>query len=327
MENIFEKWHLGVTFGFRAKNGWFSTDEAKKEARAIKESGADWVVLVVTVYQEHTYSVRQFKDFVMTPCDLEIIEMIDYLHSLGLKVQLRPMLETLDGCGRLGIWFPDDDPDATRIPGTVGRTELSDWFSGMTERAVYYAKIAEKTGAEIYCLDSELDRLIKYNDRWKKVLSEVRKVYSGPVTSCHTTHTGIIDFEKVLSNKNHWFYDLDFLSLSCYHSANLLGLTKKERKADFLPQLERFRGIAETYGKPILFGEFGSNLPPEQQADYLSVFLELFSPEPWWYGLYWWKWDEQVDRPFGERWWPIKGRPAEKLFNEWSLRDRTRGRF
>ena len=83
----------------------------------------------------------------------------------------------------------------------------------------------------------------------------MRAVYSGPVTSCHTTHMGIIDYEKVLSDKNHWFYDLDFLSLSCYHSAKLTGITKEERKADFLPQLERFRKIAEMYGKPILFGE------------------------------------------------------------------------
>lgn len=323
MKNVLENWHLGVTFGFRAKNGWFGTEEAKAEARAIKASGADWVVLIVTVYQEHTYSVRQFKDFKMTPSDLEVMEMIDYLHSLGLKVQLRPMLETLDGCGRLGIWFPNDDPTGKRIPGT-SRTELSDWFESMCERAVYYAKIAEKANAELYCLDSELDRIIQYNERWKKVLSEVRKVYSGPVTSCHTTHTGIIDFEKVLSDKDHWFYDLDILSLSCYHQAAALGLTKEERREGFIPQLERFRKLAEIYGKPILFGEFGSNLPPEEQADYLSVFLELFSNEPWWYGLYWWKWDEQIDRPFGERWWPIKGRPAEKVYKAWSTLDRSR---
>ena len=325
MNNIFANWHLGVTFGFRAKNGWFSTEEAKAEARAIKESGADWVVLVVTVYQEHTYSVKQFKDFVMTPSDLEVMEMIDYLHSLGLKVQLRPMLETLDGSGRLGVWFPKEDLTGKRIPGLI-RTELSDWFQSMTERAVYYAKIAEKTGVEIYCIDSELDRLVEYNNHWKNLLQEVRRVYSGPVTSCHTTHTGIIDFDKTLSNKNHWFYDLDFLSLSCYHSSKLTGITKEERKAEFMPQLERFRKIAEMYGKPILFGEFGCKLSPEEQADYLAAFVELFSPEPWWYGLYWWKWDQHVDRTDNdsECIWLIKGRPAERLYREWSKADRSR---
>lgn len=323
MKDCFQNWHLGVTFGFRAKNGWFATEEAKAEARAIKESGADWVVLVVTVYQEHPYSTKQFKDFKMTPSDLEVMEMIDYLHSLGLKVQLRPMLETLDGAGRLAIWFPKDDLTGSRIPGTR-RTALADWFHGMTERAVYYAKLAEKAGAEIYCLDSELDRLVEHQDHWKELLRQVRAVYSGLVTSCHTTHLGLLDFEKILSDPDHWFYDLDFLSLSCYHSANALGLTKAERREDFLPQRERFRSVAALYGKPILFGEFGCNLPPAEQADYLSVFIELFADELWWYGLYWWKWDEQVDRPYGERWWPIKDRPAEHVLKQWSKADRAR---
>ena len=31
-----------------------------------------------------------------------------------------------------------------------------------------------------------------------------------------------------------------------------------------------------------------------------------------------------IDRPFGERWWPIKGRPAEKVYKAWSILDRSR---
>ncbi len=322
MNNIFNKWHLGVTFGFRAKNGWYETEEAFSEAKAIAESGADWVVLIVTVYQEHFCSVKQFRDFKLTPSDREVENMIEHLHGLGLKVQLRPMLETLDGAGRLAVWFPADDATGNRIPG-CSRTQLADWFRSMTERAVYYAKMAERTGCELYCLDSELDRLVNYNDHWKKVVSEVRKVYSGPVTSCHTTHMGLINYEKVLSDKNHWFYDLDLLSLSCYHLAGKAGLTKAELRDGFADQVIRFRKMAEIYEKPILFGELGSNKIPDEQADYLENFLELFSNEPWWYGLYWWKWDERV-RPLGEKQWPIKGRPAAEVLKKWSKKDRSR---
>lgn len=323
MTNVFDKWHLGVTFGFRAKRGWFSTEEAKAEARAIARSGADWVVLVATVFQEHTYSTKQFRDFVMTPSDEEIIEMVKYFHSLGVKVQLRPMLETLDGAGRLQVWFPEDDINGARISGT-SRSELSDWFESMTQRAVYYAELAEKAGCEIYCLDSELDRLVPYNTRWKNVIKEVRKVYSGILTSCHTTHLNLVNFEKIFGDKNHWFYDLDFLSLSCYHMAANYEMSKEEMVTGFIPQVERFRKYAQTYGKPILFGEFGCNFDPQRQADYLSTVLELFSKEDWWYGLYWWKWDEQVDRVKGERWYPIKNRPAVKLYEEWGKTDRSR---
>lgn len=322
---IFDKWHLGVTFGFRAKRGYYSSEEGKAEARAIAESGADWVVLIATVFQEHTYSTRQFSDFVMTPTDDEIIEMINYLHSLGLRVQLRPMLETLDGAGRLAVWFPEDDINGGRIPGT-SRNELTLWFESMTERAVHYAKIAQKAKCEIYCLDSELDRLVSYGERWKKVIEEVRKVYSGLLTSCHTTHLGLIDYDVVLSNKNRWFFDLDFLSLSCYHMAGNYEMTKEEMVEGFKGQVERFRRYAKLYGKPILFGEFGCNFDSKRQADYMSTVIELFSKEDWWYGFYWWKWDEQVPRPLSERWYPIKNREGAKVLKEWSNKDRSRNK-
>ena len=341
MSEFFNKWQLGVTFGFRAKNGWFSTPEAKAEADAIAASGADWVVLVVTVFQEHPYSTVQFRDFEKTPDDFEVIEMIDYLHSLGLKVQLRPMLETLDGGGRLTIWFPNDDPTGVRIPGT-SRTFLSDWFDSMTKRSVHYAKIAEKTACEMYCLDSELDRIINHNANWKSLIQAVRAVYSGCVTSCHTTHTDIINFEKVLSNKDHWFYDLDMLSLSCYHKAAYKPEETKEVMIEnYKSQLERFRNLHKLYQKPIFFGECGCTsssggaMAPssfknntyyngEEQANYLSAVIETFAGEEWWHGLYWWKWDEQVPRPISDKGFTIKGKPAIEVYKYWGAQDRTR---
>lgn len=339
---VFDKWHLGVTFGFRGKNGYFSSEEAKEEARAIKESGADWVVLVVTVFQENYASRFQFMDFEMTPDSFEVAEMIDYLHSLGLKVQLRPMLETMDGCGRLQVWFPRDDLDGNRIPGT-SHSFCSDWFRSMTARSVYYAKIAERTKCEMFCLDSELDRFINYNEEWSKVVDAVREVYHGVVTSCHTTHVGLIDYEKTLSKKDHWFYKLDVLSLSTYHyCANKPGATKEEMKEGFKSQLERFRRMHEIYGKPILLGECGcttisgaamnadgwktdkGTYDEKEQATYLEALIETFEGEPWWYGLYWWKWDENVPRPFKYKGFTIKGKMSEQVFRQWSIKDRSR---
>ncbi|MDD4688221.1 MAG: hypothetical protein PHE51_00545 [Eubacteriales bacterium] len=342
MNNNFSKWQLGVTFGFRAKNGWFSSDEAKQEAKAIAESGADWVVLVVTVFQEYFYSTTQFKDFEGTPNDIEVAEMIDYLHSLGLKVQLRPMLETLDGGGRLNIWFPWDDPNGYRIPYAKSRTHWQDWFESMTKRAVNYARIAEATGCEMYCLDSELDRTIEQNDGWKQVIKAVREVYSGCLTSCHTTHTGIIDFENVLANKNHWFYDLDMLSLSCYHPAtDKPNETKENMLENYKSQLERFRTLYSIYQKPIFFGECGctssvggaispsgfdvnSEYSGEEQVNYLSTVIETFEKEDWWHGLYWWKWEEQVPRAVGNRGFTLKDKPAIDVYKHWGKQNRKR---
>ena len=92
MDKVLDKWQLGVTFGFRAKNGYYASDEAKREADEIAKSGADWVVMVVTVFQEHYNSTVQFRHFSKTPNDTEVVEMINYLHRLGLKVQLEIVL-------------------------------------------------------------------------------------------------------------------------------------------------------------------------------------------------------------------------------------------
>ena len=330
---------IGVTFGFRAKAGYFDSAKAREEADSIAAAGIKWVTLVATVFQEHYYSERQFSDFELTPSDLEVADMVDYLHSLGIKVQLRPMLESLDGCGRLDVNFPADK--LGRIPGCEMRS-CTNWFRSMRARSVRYAKIAERTGCELFCLDSELDRIIGFNREWKEVINAVREVYSGPVTSCHTSHTGVVDFEKALSNRNHWFYDLDLLSISCYHRGeDKPGASVDEIKKAFESQLARFRGYAKTYGKPILFGECGCTsrvggaINPAgwstdpvydgmEQANYLEAVIETFKDEDWWRGLCWWKWEEHLERPFlakdpaGDSGFTPKGKPAIEIFRKYN---------
>lgn len=336
-KNVFSGRHLGVTFGFYAKNGYFSSAKAREEVDEIAKTGANWVVLVVTVMQESAHATRQFRDFANTPNDLELKEIIDYIHSKGIRVQLRPMLECFDGEGRLSVSFL---ADRERIPGhTYDR--CSRWFENMTARSVYYARIAEMTGCEMFCLDSELDRIIRFNDKWKEVIRRVREVYSGAVTSCHTIHTGVIDFEKELSKKDHWFYDLDALSISDYIKAGTEGgLSAEEMSNNMKAERDRLRRIAEMYGKPLLFGEigcatvFGAARSPsawnmetpydeDEQANYIEAVMLTFADEPWWRGMYWWKWEEHVARPWmvdpsmSDRGFTVRGKKAQAVMKRW----------
>jgi len=168
----------------------------KAEIDAIARAGATWVTVVPTVWQDTCSSSFQYKDFALTPNDIELMDAIDLIHAKGMKVQLRPMLECKDGIGRLGVWMI---PDRERMPGRATR-ERAKWFASMAARSAYYARIAERTKCEAFCLDSELDRMVEENDKWKAVIAAVRGVYSGPVTSCHTLHTGVVDFKKCLAD-------------------------------------------------------------------------------------------------------------------------------
>lgn len=339
-KNAVNEKQISVTFGFRGKAGYFGSEKAKEEANIIAAAGIKWVVLVPTVFVEDCMSTRQFIDFECTPSDLEVVEMIEYFHKLGIKVQLRPMLEGHDGCGRTEVVML---PDLShRMPGGRPSTREA-WFRSMTARSRHYAAIAEKCGCEMYCLDSDLDRIVGFNDDWKKVVSEVRKVYSGPVTSCHTIHAAHVNFEKMLSDKNCWFYDLDMLSISSYYpAADKPHTTVAEMKEKFAPLAKRVDNIAAMYGKPILFGELGCTsstgaaIRPwswqregavydgEEQANYLTAFFETFSGKLWWRGFCWWKWDENVDRPDmdsdprGNKGFTLKGKPALELLREYT---------
>lgn len=337
--------HCGVTFGFRARNGYYASPAARAEVDEIARTGVKWVCLVVTVYQDECVSTRQFKDFEGTPTDGELIGIIGYIHSKGLKIQLRPMLECLDGEGRLSVYFP---PTRERMPGCRS-DRAAKWFASMRQRAVYYARIAERTGCELYCLDSELDRTVRFNDEWKGVVAAVRGAYSGPVTSCHTLYSGGIDFLAALGRKDHWFYDLDLLLLSTYVPAaqdGETGLSVEQMMANLAPHRDHIRKIATLYGKPVLLGECGctsssgaashpSSWSPgqsydgEEQARYMEALFRTFWKEPWFYGFYWWKWDEQVDRPLmrndsaGNKGFVVAGKPAQEVMKRWFTRTDT----
>ncbi len=332
----FNEVHTGVTFGFYARNGVLGSPWAFEQVERMAAANVRWVVLTPTVFQETAHTTRQYRDFEVTPNDHELYRIIEHIHQHGLRVNLRPMLETQDGNGRLQVWF---QPDRERIPGRVS-DHWARWFESMTLRSVHYARIAQETGCELYGLDSELDRTIHMNAEWKRVIEAVRGVYAGPVTSCHTTHTSLIHYDQELERADHWWRDLDMLQLSCYErAAKQPGTSVEDMMALLAPHIPRFRRMAEAYGKPISFGECGCTssaggaMHPsgwtneaaydgEEQANYLEAVIRSFSPEPWWNGLYWWKWDEQNNRPqfkndpAGDKGFTVLGKPAESRMRQ-----------
>ena len=337
----------GVTFGFYAPTGYMGSDKAKEEIDAIAAAGANWVTVVPIVWQDSYCSDLQYKDFAHSQSDLDLKDAIDYIHSKGIKVQLRPMLECKDGIGRLGVWMIKD---RERMPGRVC-DHRAKWFKSMAERSVYYARIAERTKCELFCLDSELDKMVEENEKWKSVVAAVREVYAGPVTSCHTLHTGAVDFKKFLEDKTHWFYDLDFLSISYYCPARKrdeagLELSSDDMKERLSQALANMREIAEAYGKPLMFGECGCTsskdgaaspsgyaskdapADEDEQARYMEALFDTFKDEPWCLGFHWWKWDQHCpgkgwEGPAGlARDFTFRGKKAEAVFRAFAKEHR-----
>jgi len=321
----------GVNFGFYAGNGYFGSALARDHVDAMAKANVKWVCVIVTVWQDTWCSTRQYRDWENTPNDLELKEIIDYIHSKGMKVTLRPMEEATDGSDRGFIRFPHV---TGRMPGKV-TTHKDEWFRSMAGRSRYYAEIAQRTKCEAYCLDSEINNLSQYGEEWKMVVRAVRSVYDGPVTCCFSFGSEAIKDHYLQG----WYQELDYLCFSCYPCpmgrGYQGGASMAEMQKGFEKQVPRFRRVAEVFGKPVVFGEvgctsntgaaarpaawWGKTYDGEEQANYIEAFYRAFSKEKWFRGMYWWKWDENVDRPVfrddpaGDKGFTVRGKPAEAV--------------
>ena len=52
-----------MTFGFYARNGYYSSPAAFREVDEMAKTGVKWVCVVATVMQESFAATRQFRDF------------------------------------------------------------------------------------------------------------------------------------------------------------------------------------------------------------------------------------------------------------------------
>lgn len=326
--------HRGMTFGFYARNGYYSSPDAYAQVDKIKALNIEWVCVVAIVMQDTFASTHQYRDFTETPADDELRDIIDYIHKCGMKVQLRPMLECWDGTQRLEIHFPDE---RTIMPGKP-ITHWSRWFKSMIERTLHYARVASRAGCECFGIDSELCHTVHQNKYWKEVIAAARSEFRGHITVGHTPE---VDFLKELANKDHWFYELDSLGVSFYHPvANAPGASLDVMTKHLKPWLEHYRKVAALYGKPFYFSEtgccstegattdpcgwdHGGGYNGNEQALFLEAILNTFWNEPWWMGMYWWKWAEHNDRPWfrddprGDKGFSLDGKPAADVMKLW----------
>ena len=62
----------GVTFGFYGSEEYFASQAARDEIDAISRAGANWVTVVATVWQDTCQSTFQYRDFDLTPGELQV---------------------------------------------------------------------------------------------------------------------------------------------------------------------------------------------------------------------------------------------------------------
>lgn len=308
-EKLENDFFFGTNFGFLAKADIFSTEQAMKDVEEIAKLNVPWVCVMVNVVQEHFFDTHVYADFDYTPSDFEIEGIIRAFRQRGIKVMLKLINITLDSFPHCNIMTNQPPIPPTPENGKY-YDDMAEWFKEFGYAVVHYAELMERVEGELFCMSGELLPTQVRGSEWRDIIRRVRQVYNGGLTyECSLIEElGIIEED--------WFELFDVIAVSKYPSASDKPDPSVKYMIDYIRKnsLPSIKKIHERIGRPLFFAECGcrsvpighsveggwkAELPynPQAQADYLDALMTVFSAEPWWRGLLWWKWDEQQNRP------------------------------
>ncbi len=296
--------------------GQYSQPDADLALAHLRATGANWISLLVTQYQDAITSTTIYTK-TATPLDADLIHVIDQAHRLGLKVMLKPHVDLAR------------DPAHWR--GQIGQgfneAQWSAWFASYQTFIDHYAQLAQTYGADQFCVGTELSATQDRDAQWRAVVASVRNIYSGPIT--YAANWGD---EADLS----WWNAVDFIGVDAYYPlTNKNNPTVAELMAGWTPHTAMLANLSSRWGKQILFTEVGyrsqdgTNQHPwdyqsegvidlQEQADaYQSAFASVFN-QPWFAGIYWWSWrpDPFEGGPCDDGYSP-HDKPAEDILRSW----------
>ncbi|MEL6836972.1 MAG: hypothetical protein AAFP77_28475, partial [Bacteroidota bacterium] len=113
------------------------------------------------------------------------------------------------------------------------------------------AKVAERAGAELYCIGTEFTRLTTEKPEfWEALIQEVRGVYSGQITYAANWYG---EFDKIT------FWDqLDYVGVQAYFPlAKTPSPSVEEISQGWEKHIRTMEAVQQRYDKKILFTELG----------------------------------------------------------------------
>ncbi len=291
-------------------------ENALKDPRALsslnelKKTGTEYVALCFFWFQENLSSTAIFPDYnEYSVNETDIVNFIDKIHSTGLKVVLKPMLDPKTGEWRINIRPPAD----------------SQWYQSYLSYMVHWAKVAEQHSVEIFVMGSELDGTVENTERWLEIIAAVRAVYHGEITYG-------VNYDRYEIVK---FWDkLDYIGIDGY-----FPLTNENNPSveELLKGWHNYIGDLEQYSrennKSIIFVEIGyrsilgTNKDPgnwensgifneDEQANCYEAAFEAFHDKLWLKGFFWWNWQALPEQGDQVGYTP-HNKKAERILAEW----------
>lgn len=314
----------GFTYGYNATKGMYNSKEGLFSQNALMETGINWVCLAFPVNQKTFSSTEIYFDFRYNISDLEIIETINRFHQNNIKVCLKPMINSSDGVWRALIDFPDET--------MMGEDFYwKRWFEFYQAFLEHYAKIAEYTKCEMFCIGCEMLGTERKEKLWRETIAKIRNIYSGPLV--YNTNHGK---EEVAQ----WYDAIDYLGTSAYYPVeNAPGGSLEEMTQEWEKIAKNLETISKKIGKKIIFMEIGcrsalgcAQMPwdfihkefpysEEEQARFYESSLKVMSNQDWFMGYFWWDWSTWIYKTKEEakkdRGFNIYLKQTEEVIKKW----------
>jgi Glycoside Hydrolase Family 113 len=302
--------------------GQYSDPGADISLEALKSTGADWISLIVTGYQDTQSSTTIDLTSQHTPTDADLIHVIQQAHGLGLKVMLKPHVDLLNETAQ--NWRGDIGTDFTT------EAQWSAWFTAYRNFIEHYARLAQANGVDQFSVGTELEGTTQRAADWRTVVAGVRAIFSGPLTYA-ALHGG----EETSIT---WWDAVDYIGVDAYYPLAddiTHHPTEAELEARWQVPKTILANLAAQYDKSILLTEIGyrsqhgcsdhpwdsvavSPVDLEEQAfAYQAAFRQLYG-QPWLAGMFWWTWhaDRFKSGPCDDSYSPHL-KPAEDVLRAW----------
>jgi len=299
----------------------------------LAQTGANSVTFVVTWYQDNIYSTGVYRTQ-NTASDASLTTAIGEARALGLKVIIKPHVDSADGNWRAHI-HPCSITNAEPCPTA---NDLSGaWFSSYDAMLLHYADLAQQQGVTALSVGAELIDLstnAAYTNQWRSLISGIRSRFGGKLT--YSANWGSGDFATEYTRIPFWDA-LDYIGISAYFPLADNGTTPTvdgmaSRWANmWQPQIS---AVQQQWGKPVLFIEGGyrsgtgtAQAPfdnwdswpynVQEQADCYQATFQAWANVPWFAGAAFWNWETDPNVSGGNTGYSVQNKPAQSVVGTW----------
>jgi hypothetical protein len=280
----------------------FNDPLALQSLENLKNTGSNWIAIVVTEYQDYKNSTEiypVYDNFITNDYFIYKTESIDGLvnvirksKQLGLKVMLKPHIDlsreplyNVTWRGNIGETFTTEE-------------EWSAWFNSYEKFILKYAILAEKLNVEMFSASCELIAISKNTKHWRELIPKIRKVYNGILTDS-ANHDGE-EYDKT------WWDQMDYIGVDAYYlpiKNNDLEFSKENFEEILQNAVMKLKALSKKFNKDVIITEVGfcsGNCKREEkiklkdqylQAYFYERFMEVFSKEDFIKGFFWWAWN------------------------------------